>query len=276
MTQHRHITTARGDFDLSGSGRYFEAIGSGTFAHLEACQEVIRQSRVIFDIGANIGATGLYMSRMASNSRVYCFEPYPSSFQALEQNIAGNGAPRSLIPVNLALGSKNGKLRFRESEINASGNGAIPKTGLMSRVNRTIQVEAQTLDRFMRRQRIERVDFIKVDVEGFELDMLRGARRTLRRHKPTVLLEFNHWCLSLYRKTLPEEALDTLFKVFDNIAVYDRRRREFVPIKSDREKLAFLQDNMVKTNVDDLLCSFNTLANPARLGRGKRSDPCGP
>lgn len=104
MTQHRNIITARGDFDLSGSGHYFETLSAGTFAHLEACQEIIRQSRVICDVGANIGATGLYMNRIASDSRIYCFEPYPSSFQALEQSITGSGATGSLIPFNLALG----------------------------------------------------------------------------------------------------------------------------------------------------------------------------
>ena len=96
----------------------------------------------------------------------------------------------------------------------------------MSRVNRTIQVEAQTLDHFMRGRRIEHLDFIKLDVEGFELDVLRGGRRILRQYKPIVLLEFNHWCLSLYRKMLPEEALNILFEIFESISVYERARSE--------------------------------------------------
>ena len=112
-----------------------------------------------------------------------------------------------------------------------------------------------TLDAFVDEHDLQRIDLIKIDVEGFEPEVLAGARRTLERFHPSVLLEFNSFTLIAYGNHNPRTLLETLLDTFPH--VYRFQAGKMIEIRDDASRLAFLHDNLVKHGcVDDLYCSY--------------------
>jgi len=130
---------------------------------------------VFVDIGANVGAYSL--RAIKSGMRAISFEPNPENVRLLKRNAELN---------DLSVDVRECALGAAESTVNLSQNGAT------SRVNdeiKGVMVPVKTLDSFQ----IPEVDLIKVDVEGYELEVLRGARQTLARTRPPLMIEMHHW-----------------------------------------------------------------------------------
>ena len=119
---------------------------------------------------------------------------------------------------------------------------------------KTINIDVTKGDEYLRSINFNRIDFMKIDVEGYEIDVLRGFIKNLGKIE-TVLLEFNHWCLSFYREMLPTKALFEISLYFDYIFFYDRATNRYEEINTESDKIGFLHQNMTKNNVDDLLCT---------------------
>jgi FkbM family methyltransferase len=133
-----------------------------------------RPDDVFVDVGANVGA---YSVRAASGGmKVYAFEPNPETVKVLKRNAEINHVSIDLL--EYALGS-------------ADGNAKMSPNGALSRISAdgAIEVPLRTLDSFD----LPRVDLLKVDVEGYELEVLKGARKTLARCHPTVFVEMHDW-----------------------------------------------------------------------------------
>jgi FkbM family methyltransferase len=143
----------------------------------------IKPGWVCLDIGANVGAVSLALAQRARpGGRVFAFEPAPSTFARLRENLALNPAVAGMIePVNLGLGEAEGVLRWSE-EAGNEGNGT-----LLGRDG--VEVRVTTVDAFVEAQRLAQVDFMKIDVESMEYEVLRGAARTLRASRPVLYFE---------------------------------------------------------------------------------------
>ncbi len=76
------------------------------------------------------------------------------------------------------------------------------------------KIVVQPLDDLMATLDIPRVDFMKLDVEGFEQSVITGATRTISQFKPVVMLELNHWCLNALQRTSVPDFLDFLRAIF--------------------------------------------------------------
>ena len=112
-----------------------------------------------------------------------------------------------------------------------------------------------TFDAFVKAHSVERIDFIKIDVEGFEIDVLRGARETIERLKPSLLIEFNAFTMVGFRDINPRDLLRLLREMFPY--VYRFKDGQSLLVDSDRAALGFIHDNLVSAGcVDDLYCSF--------------------
>ena len=133
-----------------------------------------QRDKIFVDVGANVGAYSVRAA--AAGMRVHSFEPNPENARILRRNAAINGLA---IEVNeCALGSSNGK-------VNMMVNGAI------SRIvdGEGIEVPVRTLDSFT----LDGVDLLKIDVEGYELEVVKGALITLERYHPPVMIEMHDW-----------------------------------------------------------------------------------
>lgn len=143
--------------------------------------EAIRRLRrwssddVVFDVGANDGRTVLRIVHQLCLPRIYAFEPVSSTFETLVRRTAHLGNVRCL---PLALGASPGKETIYLNEI-ASMNSFSPQWVVAPQSAKTETVEVSTVDRVMAEQGIDFVHFLKIDTEGYELEVLAGARRAL-------------------------------------------------------------------------------------------------
>ncbi len=152
-------------------------------ALIQLIKHEARPDWVALDIGANVGAVTLALARFtAPTGIVHAFEPGPPNVQRLQANLALNPGLAAQVTVHPAgVGEAPGQLRWQEEDGNP-GNAMLGAHG-------THAVPVITLDDFTVQQGLSRLDFIKVDVEGMELSVFRGARCTLRQFRPTIYFE---------------------------------------------------------------------------------------
>lgn len=138
--------------------------------------QLVRPGMVFVDVGANIGYYALmFASLLRGEGEILCLEPDPTNLLELKANVAENKLERMISVLPIAAGDEDGTMRF-EPGLNAH---ATP-TG-------TMEVIVKKLDSLAP----AKVDFIKIDVEGYEGAVLDGARETIERFRPTIFLELH-------------------------------------------------------------------------------------
>ena len=149
-------------------------------------------TQVCFDVGANIGQTTLRLLKEFPGATVYSFEPHPKTFAALKKNVENSASCK---PFDLALGSTAGDVdlfEYDESQVNSLVQDAPYAVHRRSQPGRRIAVRSTTIDEFCSEQKFERIDILKIDTEGFEFEVLKGARNLLYGRKINfVYMEFN-------------------------------------------------------------------------------------
>lgn len=153
------------------------------------------------DIGANFGLFGVHAGHVAHKGKVVALEPLPSAFELLEKNIAQNGLNDRIEAVNAAVSERGGKAKFFVATDGAFSG--LRDTG-RSPVLDTVTVAKVALDRCEPVKALDRIDFLKIDTEGHENQVLAGARNTFERARTAlVMLEYSH-------KNLTAETRDSL------------------------------------------------------------------
>jgi FkbM family methyltransferase len=143
----------------------------------ERCYDAvaIENPRCVVDVGANIGVFSLNQVMMKHAEQVIAFEPSPEVFSRLAKNIEINGI-KSVQVVNAAVGDESGNLSFAEGQISA--NGRVSEAG-------PLKVPCVRLDDELRD--VPSIDILKIDTEGYEIHVLRGASETLRKTERIAL-----------------------------------------------------------------------------------------
>ena len=167
------------------------------FSSVKVFCEVVKDSKVFFDIGSNIGYYSLLASSIKQkNIIVHAFEPMPSAFNFLEKNISINGF-QNINAHQLALSSEKGKATFY-SIINdkfkdmpqLTGDGGLSKTQSGERTKVTFEVNIDSLDHFVSENLGDlKIDLIKLDTEANEHHVLSGANTVLSKHRPIIQCE---------------------------------------------------------------------------------------
>ena len=127
---------------------------------------------VVVDVGAQYGDYAVLCAGYYKVRKVYCFEPLNSNFKEIEKNIKLNKL-KNILAYNVALGSKNKMIKI-------TYNGDMAGIG----GSRTQKTYLKTLDSYRLKPTI-----LKIDVEGFEMDVLRGAVKTIKRYHPKIIIE---------------------------------------------------------------------------------------
>jgi FkbM family methyltransferase len=123
---------------------------------------------------------------VGDQGKVYAFEASPSNFKRLETNIRLNKVHNCRI-VHAAVSNHDGSMQFSASA-HDMGNTYVPSSPYF--VNQpTVQVPTLSLDDYVRKERLALPDFVKIDVEGAEADVLRGAEALLSSKRPVLYLE---------------------------------------------------------------------------------------
>jgi FkbM family methyltransferase len=241
-------------FELAGisSDIYFQNLDLTRKANQPLC-DIIRNSlkpdSIIFDVGANIGLTTVLFNKALVRPTVYSFEPGKKAFRCLTETLRRNGLPNDRT-FNFGLGETSKSVPFYEGPMLA-GAHAVLENSLETPI--TTSIEIRTIDDVVRDNKIDKIDFIKIDVEGVEQDVINGAKQTLKAMRPRVFVEFNSYTLIAVRNTNPRDFLDELLSNFSTVSTWKDSR--WNPIRSPGDQHDFIYTNLVtNTCVSDLLC----------------------
>lgn len=160
---------------------YFNVFKPGTYHFFSK----IQPHYTIVDVGANIGFYTLNLAKLAHQGTVIAFEPFQESFIKLTHNVHAN-AYKNILLQQKSLGSYEGKSSIEIRDSRNLGMNRIQKNNLIDS-----EIEMTTLDVFVDSLAFSKIDAIKVDIEGYEMEFLKGATHTIQRNKPILFLELN-------------------------------------------------------------------------------------
>ena len=175
----------------------------------------LEEGDIVIDAGANLGIFSIFAAKkIGLNGKVFAFEPVKEIRNLLIESIKFNNIQNIKVEP-YALGKTDKNLIFFLDPKRPEAN-----SGFFNRGGRKETVEQITLDKFVEKNNIERVDFIKVDIEGMERNFLKGAKNTIKKFKPKI-------AICIYHRP-------------DDPKILEKMIKEFVPeykIVETREKL---------------------------------------
>lgn len=202
--------------------------------------KLLRRGMTFVDVGAHVGYYSLLAAQVVGpTGLVVSFEPSPDNFALLTENVRLNGFSKTILTEHAALGAECGEANLYLSSYNTGDHrmySTLPdddNTFNAGARRRSVQVSVASLDEYLSRRGISQVDMIKIDVQGAEMDVLKGMKGTLL-HKPQPILFTEFWPHGLLRfGTEPQTVLDflteeiglSLFQILPN----GQRVRRIVP-----------------------------------------------
>lgn len=171
-------------------------------------QRLLRKGMTVVDVGANIGYYLLQFQKcVGSTGRVICIEPSIENLPELRRNIAANDYTNVVLH-EVALGSSEGEIGLH-SGVNS---------GVADKAGAAHIVAIRKLDTLV----TERIDFLKIDVEGFEGQVLEGAEKLLATHKPILFLELHPHIVGRFGFSV-RSILDGLSRHYGQITLYEKQ-----------------------------------------------------
>jgi len=209
-TAAKRITIGDRKFTIQGLGHndpYFRSLDDGFEPDFEAlARTFVHADYVCIDIGANIGIKSILLSQIANQGRVIAVEPGPNVARLLEVNIAESGTSNVSV-VRAAVSDSVGVLHFAGE----SAYGHIAASG--------VEVAATTLADIVTSNNLKRLDFVKIDVEGFEFPILKSSLKIFNEHRSLVLFEFNPWCQMVMGRVNPADLIEWVGANFSHLYI---------------------------------------------------------
>lgn len=147
--------------------------------------KLLKDGDTVFDIGANAGYYSIFLGKKFKKAKIYAFEPVPETFLMLKKNIRLNGL-NNIKAFNFGFGNEEKTAPFYFYK-EGSGNASARKLNREEK-NIVINCRIKRMDDFIEREKIK-IDLIKCDVEGAELNVFKGGERTLKRFRPVIMVE---------------------------------------------------------------------------------------
>lgn len=197
-------------------------IPEGTYCYIgkHGGDITIKNGYTVIDAGAWIGDFSAYAAKKGAH--VYAFEPSPSNITMLEKTISYNkDLPGRITIVPLGLGEKEEDVEFYENDISGNTGG---NTFKMEKGHGNTMLHITTLDAWVEKNNIQKIDFIKSDIEGYERHFLRGATKVLQDLHPT---------LSICTYHLPDDKVvlrDIILKANPHHKIIQRKMKLFAYI----------------------------------------------
>lgn len=204
-----------------------------TFKFIE---QEINQAKIIFDIGANIGATVLFFAKCNPTAQIHAFEPDSFLFKKAKKNIDLNGF-NNIHLHNFGLGkSKHQAKLYLLDKHNLGMNRIFSKPNPYP----FQEVEIDSLDNFVLENKISEIDFIKIDTENYELEILIGAEKTFN-SLPISLIHIEITNKNLYESSSSSQEIYNLLQkygfrkfyiaeTFENFKMIDFKNKNFLDL----------------------------------------------
>ena len=175
---------------------FWEGIYGYDYPVMKVFSQLITQSSVFIDIGANIGYYSILAAKLNPELKIFAFEPSPGAFDFLSDNIRLNNS-KNIFPHKLALSNVEGKLTFyqhsnpkvKELEAQLGGSSSLVLDEENKDQFQSIEVAASTLNKFVQSNTFDKIDIIKIDTEATEHLVIEGASDVLSKFKPIIICE---------------------------------------------------------------------------------------
>ncbi len=156
------------------------------FFNLKFLESVLKPGDVFLDVGSNIGVYAMCAARaVKSEGQVHCFEPLEDNLEILHKNIKISNFSSFVTVNNFGLLDSKSTFYFKKPKKGGHGCGMfVGKSNESGKMERVVKLETDTLDNYVQHNRINKIDFIKIDVEGAEMAVLKGGLVTLDKLKP--------------------------------------------------------------------------------------------
>jgi FkbM family methyltransferase len=218
---------------------------------------------VLMDVGANMGYVSILASQIiGKEGHIFAIEPSSRDFSRLKDNVRINRLDDVISCYNFAVSEKNGRAKLliageERSALNTLGSEisfkGVEEIGVE-------EVETSTLDSFVEKAGIKRVDVLKMDVEGSELKALQGARNTIETYRPAIILGVNRNALKSCGTDYPE-----LQKMIGEIRYYAYKIVEKPTFALEKIK------DLSKNYVGNVVCLHESVVPPILPQPEKRS-----
>lgn len=227
----------------------------------ELFERFLPEKPTIFDIGANIGIVSIIAGKIRPGGQVYAFEAGEGVFKVLNDNIINNFL-HNVKPVHCAVADFDGTICFSE---NSAYGHAVEDNGQPD--PRLASVNCYSIDTLVDQYAASGIDLIKLDIEGFEPQALKGASRTIRAFDPVFLMELNPWCIENYGRVNFEEFTSSIFDEFKYVYIINKYWNEDRPIREiGFNQLMDMVNQSENLFVDDLVfCNSPKLSAIAAL-----------
>ena len=155
-------------------------------------------SMTFINIGANCGTYTIYgAARVGREGRVIAIEAAPAISELLQETVAMNGAEHWCEVLRCAAGAEPGTLVLHTFAARQGGNTVLPEIADVARevlgeTVETVEIPCRMLDDIVAERDLKQIDLIKIDVEGFEREVLLGGRATLMRYRPKLIIEWHN------------------------------------------------------------------------------------
>lgn len=204
-----------------------------------ALSGLVNKGANVLDIGANIGALTLHLARLVGDSgRVLAFEPTDYAFKKLNANLKINSALKQRVSTYHCFLSEVDGVSVPKDIYSAwpLAEGSNLHSKHLGQPMPTLKAQSRSIDSVIAENDNMRIDLVKLDVDGFECDVLKGATELLERQRPTFVMELAPYCLTERGTSLQE-----LLSFFKGYNFFDEKTRKRLPA-SDRELLRMIKD----------------------------------
>jgi len=257
---------------FNNEGKYYDDVA---FRVVSLLQHERRDRITVLDVGANIGLFALHVASFAHSLKkdvdIYCFEPSPVTFYHLSQNVERSPFREMISIHNMGCGARSGILKLHELTESQSGSYISSHSGGVHPHFRGVEhtVQMTTLDEFARDKPFYQRDLVvvKVDVEGFEDEVIRGSKVLTALDQAVTILEFNPWVIKTIRNECPRAFLSFVLESFKFCYVCDGRRvpgYSFDEIRLDTVDALF-NSLPNEFSMMDIVCTNSPISNRTQI-----------
>lgn len=158
---------------------------------IDLMKKLIADGAVAMDVGANVGTHTLVMAKLVGSAgKVFAFDPDPESLGRLRENISLN-AFTNIKVLSVALSDHAGKASLFSYSDKMTDHGTASLYGLPKLEKGGVEVGVKMLDTVVAEEKLNRLDFIKIDTRGSDFPIIKGARESIRKFNPYIVFEYN-------------------------------------------------------------------------------------
>ncbi len=183
--------------------RYFEP--EYELNNINFINNYVNPGDVVIDVGAHIGLLSTIIAKkIQQTGRVYSFEPTPSTFHLLNKTIKINHIEKIVIPIKAAVSDTNSKTRFYVTDIEAHNSNSLVDNKRDYAKETSVEVDLISIDSFIEQKNIKKINFIKIDAEGAEFSVLKGAKKTIETFHPLIILALHPGSITNFGDSLAD------------------------------------------------------------------------